>query len=62
MSQQQLTGGEVQVIALAAAQGTPYVDVLFHNTLTPACGSCGRMIHHPDCAQLRREREEERQT
>lgn len=55
---QHLTADEVKLIAIAAVQGKAYIDVDFHGTPTPCCGSCGRLIHHPDCSQLRMERED----
>ena len=56
MSQQILTGNEVKLIALAAITGVDYVPVDFHGDTILACGTCGRIIHHPDCGLLAHER------
>jgi len=56
MSQQNLTGEEVKIIAIAALHGKDYLPVEFHGEIVNSCGTCGRMIHHPECAQLALER------
>jgi len=50
-----ITYDELQVILEAKRQGKEYIEipVITENGTwnAPFCGTCGRIIHHPDCSK-----------
>lgn len=53
MEQKKYTLDEARIILEAEKQNKEYINLeiqsLNGNWTAPFCGSCGRIVHHPDC-------------